>query len=165
MNAVGTFVSVGNATQSFGRLLDGVAAIAHELPQPVFVQSGSTPYHADGCEGAPFLAMSEFENRVARSTLLIMHAGAGSMITAVRAGKVPVVMPRRACHGEHVDDHQVEFARELLQAGRIVVAEEPVDLLSAVHEALARQGNTQRAGQPPAMVGMIADVLRDYANR
>ena len=165
MSAAGTFVSVGNATQSFSRLLDGVTAIARELPQPVFVQSGSTPFPADGGDGAPFLAMSEFENRVARSTLLIMHAGAGSMITAVRAGKVPVVMPRRACHGEHVDDHQVEFARELLQAGRVVIAAEPADLLAAVHEALTLQANTQRAGQPPAMVGIIADVLRGYANR
>ena len=97
--------------------------LPRDLPQPVFVQSGSTPFDAAGCEVAPFLAMSEFERRVAQSTLLIMHAGAGSVITAVRAGKVPVVMPRRARFGEHVDDHQVEFARELAAAGRIVVAE------------------------------------------
>lgn len=160
-----TFVSVGNATQPFRRLLDGVAAIARELPQPVFVQSGSTPFQAEGCAGAPFLAMGEFESHVRRSTLLITHAGAGSVITAVRAGKVPVVLPRRVRFGEHVDDHQVEFARELAAAGRIVVADEAADLLSAAREALARQDGVHRDGGGPAMVGLIADVLRRHANR
>lgn len=160
-----TFVTVGNATQPFRRLLDGVAAIARELPQPVFVQSGSTPFQAEGCEGAPFLAMGEFESHVMRSTLLITHAGAGSVITAVRAGKVPVVMPRRARFGEHVDDHQVEFARELAAAGRIVVASEAAELLPAAREALARQDGAQRDREAPAMVGLIAEVLRRHASR
>ena len=62
--AVSTFVSVGNATQPFARLLDGVAAIARELPQPVFVQSGSTPFHATAAQAAPWLAMADFESRM-----------------------------------------------------------------------------------------------------
>jgi UDP-N-acetylglucosamine transferase subunit ALG13 len=161
---VSTFVSVGNATQPFRRLLDGVTAIACDLPQPVFVQSGSTPFRAEGCDNAPFLNMSDFQSQVCRSKLLIMHAGAGSLITAVRAGKVPVVMARRARYGEHVDDHQIEFARELERDGRIVVASEPADLLSAVREALARQEDTRWTGPAPAMIGMIADVLQRYAN-
>jgi hypothetical protein len=33
-----TFVSVGNATQSFSRLLDAVIDIAPTLPQPVIFQ-------------------------------------------------------------------------------------------------------------------------------
>lgn len=151
--------------QPFRRLLDGVTAIAHDLPQPVFVQSGSTPFHAEGCDSAPFLNMSAFQSRVGLSKLLIMHAGAGSVITAVRAGKVPVVMARRVRYGEHVDDHQIEFARELDLIGRIVVAEEPADLQSAVRQALARQGDARRTQTVPAMIGMIADVLQKYANR
>jgi len=161
---VSTFVSVGNATQPFPRLLDGVAAIARDLPQPVFVQYGSTPFHADGCESAQFLEMSEFQRLVCGATLLIMHAGAGSLITAVRAGKVPVVMARRARYGEHVDDHQIEFTRELERAGRVVAANEPAELLFAVREALARQETARWAGPPPPMIGLIADVLHRYAN-
>ncbi len=160
-----TFVTVGNATQPFRRMLDAVAAIARELPQPVFVQSGSTPFQAEGCAGAPFLAMDEFASRVAESTLLITHAGAGSVITAVRAGKVPVVVPRRMRFGEHVDDHQVEFARELAATGRIVVANEAAELLPAVREALARQDGAQPDREASAMVGLIADVLRRHASR
>ena len=158
-----TFVSVGNATQPFTRLLDGIADIARELPQPVFVQSGSTPFHCEDCQSTPWLAMSDFESRVSGSELLILHAGAGSVIHAVRAGKVPVVMPRLARHGELVDDHQVEFARELERAGRIVVAGEPADLMRAVRDALLRQRNAAPTAEAPAMIGLIADVLRRYA--
>ena len=160
-----TFVSIGNAAQPFRRLLDGVTAIARDLPQPVFVQSGNTPFHAEGCESVPFLDMSEFQSRIERSMLLIMHAGAGSLITAVRAGKLPVVMARCVRYGEHVDDHQVELARELDRAGRIVVANEPAELLSAAREALTRQEGARWAAAAPAMIGMIADVLHSYANR
>ena len=80
-----TFVSVGNATQPFRRLLDSVMAIARDLPQPVFVQSGSTPFHAEGCECVPFLNISEFQSRVgsieaadhARRRRIVDHCGAG----------------------------------------------------------------------------------------
>jgi UDP-N-acetylglucosamine transferase subunit ALG13 len=162
---VSTFVSVGNATQPFARLLDGVAAIASALPQPIFVQSGSTRFQAGGCTSVPYLAMSEFERCVRRSTLSIMHAGAGSVITAVRAGRVPVVMPRRARLGEVVDDHQEEFARELGAAGRIVIAADPGDLLSAAHEALARQASVRSLSDAPRMVTMVAEALHRHAIR
>ena len=160
-----TFVSVGNTTQPFDRLLEAVTAVVRDLPQPVFVQCGSTPFHAKGCENVAFLNMSEFQSRVGQSTLVIMHAGAGSLITALRSDKVPVVMARRARYGEHVDDHQIELARELDRVGRIVVANEPADLLPSVREALARQESAHRATPAsPAMIEMIADVLHRYAN-
>ena len=159
----GTFVSVGNATQPFARLLDAVAAIAGELPQPVFVQFGSTPFRSADCDSAQWLAMADFEQRAAQAQLLILHAGAGSVIHAIRAGRLPVVMPRRARYGEHVDDHQVEFARTLAEAGRVVLALEPGDLTAAVAEAMERQNASRPSQAPPPLVAMIDEVLRECA--
>ncbi len=160
-----TFVTVGNATQPFSRLLDAVATLVADLPQPVFVQHGSTPFAAEHCTCAAFVPMDEFERRVADADLLIMHAGAGSVLTAVRAGKVPVVMSRQAAHGEHVDDHQVEFARALAGIGRIVRAAEAPDLRTAVHTALARQRDAKASHDPPAAVAIVAEALRRHASR
>lgn len=143
-----TFVSVGNATQPFPRLLDAVASVVAQLPQPVFVQYGAyDAFDCPACDAAAFVSMAEFERRVGEASLLIMHAGAGSVIHAVRAGKLPVVMPRKASLGEHVDDHQEEFARELHRLGRLVTCEEASLLLSAVHDALSLQ-NARRGPQP-----------------
>jgi len=163
---VSTFVSVGNATQPFPRLLDAVCEIADRLPQPVFIQHGSTPIGKCSCTAVAFVEMGEFERLVAKSDLLIIHAGAGSMIHAARAGRVPVVMPRRARHGELVDDHQVEFARLLARSGRIVLVEEPADLESAVATALSRQrpGGGAAAPSAMAMLQLVAATLDKYAN-
>jgi UDP-N-acetylglucosamine transferase subunit ALG13 len=162
---VSTFVTVGNARQPFARMLRAVVVIADDLPGPLFVQSGATPFHDSRFEIEPFLSIAEFERRVAQSELVITHAGAGSVITAVRAGKVPVVVPRLAVEGEHVDDHQTEFARELARAGRVVAVENVSDILAGVREARARQGKPPEAQRPSSMIGMVADVLRGYADR
>jgi UDP-N-acetylglucosamine transferase subunit ALG13 len=156
---------VGNAKQSFSRLLDEVARLAHLLPQPVVVQHGMTPFSIHDCEAIPFVGMSEFEQLVVEAELLIMHAGAGAVIHAVRAGKVPVLMPRRAKYGEHVDDHQVEFAKALEAAGRVVLAHEPIQLGDAVRRALEMQHESTEATNPPLMVRLIDETLIGYTRR
>jgi len=91
-----TFVTVGNATQPFDRLLRAVKTITPRLPRPVLVQRGvSTVTHPDW-EIHAFLPMDRFEREVAAARVLIMHAGAGSAIHALRTGRKPILMPRRA---------------------------------------------------------------------
>ncbi|MHB1233709.1 MAG: glycosyltransferase [Burkholderiales bacterium] len=160
-----TFVSLGNAHQPFARLLEAVARLAPALPQPVVVQHGYTPFQGEGCEMMPFADMARFEQEVERAELLILHAGAGSVIHALRAGKVPVVAPRLARHGEHVNDHQLEFARELAKAGRIVILEDMSQLAQVVTEARARQQVAQEKPPAPAMLRLIAEELAACAAR
>ncbi|GAB4174045.1 MAG: hypothetical protein OHK0018_16690 [Erythrobacter tepidarius] len=158
-----TFVTVGNAHQPFQRLLDAVAAVAPQLPQPVIVQYGHGQFPASGCDARTFIPMDEFERLVMRSELLICHAGAGSILHALRAGKVPVIMPRRAVLGEHVDDHQMENAEALARAGRAVVIHEASQLLAAVEQALAMQHARQAAAREPELVRLVGETLRRYA--
>jgi UDP-N-acetylglucosamine transferase subunit ALG13 len=164
-----TFVSVGNALQPFTRLLDAVSRIAPQLPQPVIVQSGHTPLVEHAFQSVPFIGMDEFVRNIREAELLILHAGAGSIIYTIEAGKVPVVMPRRAAFGEHVNDHQVELARALAEVGKVVMAEGPEDLALAVGEAIARQRSAQvqdtRGHPPPMLVPIIQGVLSEYADR
>ncbi len=162
-----TFVSVGNAKQPFRRLLDAVAHLVPNLPQPVIVQHGHTPFVSAACQVTAFMGMEEFARHIKTAELLILHAGAGSVIHAIEAGKRPVIMPRRADLGEHVNDHQIEFARALAEAGKVVVAGSPEYLGEAIAEVL-RQGK-----QPGAMataerselrmVNLVRAALADYA--
>lgn len=165
-----TFVSVGNALQPFSRLLEGVSRFAVQLPQPVIVQHGHTPFSYRGCQAIPFLSMEEFLQSVQNAELLILHAGAGSIIHAVEARRFPVVMPRRAAQGEHVNDHQVELAQALAKHGKVVLADEPGDLMRAVQEALARQRQMPKPDKGKdaniifPMASAVEVVLRDYAD-
>lgn len=155
------FVSVGNAKQGFARLLDMVRSIAAELPGPIFIQHGHTPWpDCPPIQASAFLSMDEFALRVQQAEVVILHAGAGSVIHAVRAGKVPVLLARRQDLGEHVDDHQAEFARELAQSGKAMLVNDNTPLSDAVR--LAQKLQNERGVRPstPPLVAMVADRLR-----
>jgi len=160
---VSTFVSIGNALQPFGRLLDEVARLANAglLPQPVVVQHGHTPFSSQACSGVAFLELRRFEAEVERARLCIIHAGAGSVLYALRAGKVPVIMPRDPAHGEIIDDHQQELAGMLDKASLAVIAKEPSELESAVRRAEAMQAERRdgASAAEPRLVGLVRDTL------
>ena len=156
-----TFVSVGNARQPFNRLIQAVVAAGSQLPSPIFIQFGSADIdRLGGCDGAAFLGMEEFSRRVSEAELCVFHAGAGSVIHAVRAGKCPVIMARRKEFGEHIDNHQVEFATELSNTGKVICCVDPDSLVQIAGEALARQSRTARTSASPEMVHLIENVFR-----
>ena len=161
--AVSTFVSVGNATQPFPRLLDAVANMAAELPQPVTVQYGNSAFSCTACRSVDFVAMDSFMKHMQEADLLILHAGAGAIISAMQVGKVPVVVPRKAEYGEHIDNHQLEFARSLAATNRVVVVEDLSRLLAAVEEARLLQARRPPRVGAPALVSTIEQVLAGYA--
>jgi len=152
-----TFVTVGNATQPFDRLLDAVALSMGVLPKPVVVQRGVSRVCHPEWETHDFLDMEAFGQLVRGCTLLIMHAGAGSVIHALTAGRRPVIMPRRAHWGEHVDDHQLEFAEALEGTGQVVVARGTDELPRAI--ALARQGVVPTHGETETLLVAHVDQL------
>jgi UDP-N-acetylglucosamine transferase subunit ALG13 len=54
-----------------------------------------------------------------------------------RAGAKPIVVPRRRALGEHVDDHQVLFARRAARAGDVDLVESEEQLTSILDAALS----------------------------
>ena len=48
------------------------------------------------------------------------HAGVGSILTCLRLGRTPLVVPRQSRFGEHVDDHQVELTRALANDRKVI---------------------------------------------
>jgi UDP-N-acetylglucosamine--N-acetylmuramyl-(pentapeptide) pyrophosphoryl-undecaprenol N-acetylglucosamine transferase len=110
-------VSLGTHEQPFPRALDLVEPLARN-GMDLVVQHGSTPprpqlQHVSWKEFIPFAELAEL---MGSADSVICHAGVGTIITAIKAGHVPVVIPRRAAHCEHVDDHQLDIARKF--AGR-----------------------------------------------
>lgn len=159
----GTFVSVGNATQPFTRLLETVAKLAKELPQPVIVQYGSNKFTSPACRSVAFLDMESFMTHMRESDLLILHAGAGAIINAIQAGRVPVVVPRKTRYGEIVDDHQLEFARVLATTGKVIVVEDVARLAGAVYEACTHHARQKSSMEVPPLVSRVSAVLSKYA--
>lgn len=89
----------------------------------------------------------ELRDAMERADVVIAHAGTGIALSAMEAGKCPVLVPRRASRGEHVDDHQLQTARRLASSGLAITAE--VDELT--WDDVLRAARTQvlpRADQP-----------------
>jgi UDP-N-acetylglucosamine--N-acetylmuramyl-(pentapeptide) pyrophosphoryl-undecaprenol N-acetylglucosamine transferase len=74
--------------------------------------------------------LAELRQAMREADVVISHAGVGSALAAMQAGHRAVYVPRRRTHGEHVDDHQVEMAREL-EGRNLVVAREAADITLA----------------------------------
>jgi UDP-N-acetylglucosamine transferase subunit ALG13 len=115
----GTFVSLGTHDVPFDRLLAMVddAVEAGLLPQPIATQSGPSTYNARNFTLTPWLSRDEFANAIANSHYVIGHAGAALTSSALRAGRKPLLLPRRGSLDEHVDDHQMQLANKLAELG------------------------------------------------
>lgn len=155
------FVTVGNCNQGFGRLLGAVERLAAQglIADEILVQAGNTSdFRAVHCKAVSFLPLAEFEQRLREARIIVSHAGCGTLIQVFRAGKVPVVMPRRKRYGEHVDDNQVELVEVLAAEGRVIPAYEPEDLPAAIAEA-GRRGAQPAPPPPLRMIEMVSQAI------
>jgi UDP-N-acetylglucosamine transferase subunit ALG13 len=138
------FASVGNATQPFDRFLRMVDEAAARVKLPALVQTGAGAYRPRHADTVGFVGREEFDRLCLAADHVITHAGVGSVMTAVRLGKVPIVVPRRRDLGEVVNDHQFELAAELSKMGWCRVAggiDDLVACLVAPPPAVPRNGH------------------------
>lgn len=139
-------VTIGLNPYPFRRLLERLVDL---LPSDASVlwQTGSTDVEGLPIDASPVLQEHELSAAVAEADVVVAHAGTGSALQALEAGKIPVLVPRRAAYGEQVDEHQPPLARELASRGLAVGAEVEELTLDVLHEA-ARQ-SARRRELPP----------------
>jgi len=141
------FVTVGNAPGRFDRLL---ALVDEVLADPGFAdvtgvcQHGTAETRPRSLQCVAVLSRAEFEEELRRADVVITHAGVGSLSAAIRAGHRPIVMPRRVAHHEHVNDHQLEIARELRERHLISVIDDTESLRTLLATTRRDDAHTER---------------------
>jgi UDP-N-acetylglucosamine transferase subunit ALG13 len=116
------FVTVGT-DQPFDRMLRVIDSWAREnLRKDVFAQIGKGAWEPEYIDFAEFLEPSEFQRRLKDATLVISHAGMGTILTALLNGKTILVMPKLALLGEHRNEHQSATVRKMMNLGNVNVA-------------------------------------------
>lgn len=140
-------VMLGSGVHSFRRLVDRLVDI---LPRDVEVlwQTGSTPVADLGLTARPLLPADELERAVARADVVISHAGCGSALLALNAGKHPILVPREPTSGELVDGHQIQLAK-FLEGRSLALHRSPENLTAADIAATAALAVTWRRTTPP----------------
>ncbi|MBI4021196.1 MAG: beta-1,4-galactosyltransferase [Candidatus Aenigmarchaeota archaeon] len=111
------FVSVGTDTHDFSRLLRRMDEVART--KEVVMQIGHSHYRPRHARWFAFETNAAIDRLYSRADVIVTHAGAGSIISALVYGKVPLVVPRLQRFGEHVNDHQLDVARFLDRKGMV----------------------------------------------
>jgi beta-1,4-N-acetylglucosaminyltransferase len=107
------FVTVGTSPKPFMRLIREMDTLAGWIDEEVIIQKGSTAYpliHATGCA---WMNDATFETHILSARTIVSHAGAGTIIIALKHRKPLVLVPRSENWAESFDDHQYELAHAL----------------------------------------------------
>lgn len=63
---------------------------------------------------------------------ILTSGGPASFIMPLQIGKTPIVVPRQHQYNEHVNDHQVEFARNVAQRMGTIIPVEDINTLGDI---------------------------------
>ena len=150
-------VTLGTAGEfPFRRLLDALVpllgddgALERETSDAVETiwQTGSTPTDGLDITARSWISPAELGAAMTRGDVVVSHAGTGSALAALRAGRCPVLVPRESARGEIGDDHQEQVAREL--EGRGLALCRRVDELTVDDLRLAASRRIDQATDPP----------------
>lgn len=125
------FVTVGTHEQPFNRLVEEVDRLkgAGEIDDEVIIQRGYSTYEPKYCKSYDLIPWEEMQKYNREARIVITHGGPASFLDVLALGKVPIVVPRQAQFNEHVNDHQLEFCREVAKRlNNIIVVENILDL-------------------------------------
>jgi UDP-N-acetylglucosamine transferase subunit ALG13 len=153
------FVTVGTDHHPFDRLIswvDGWLAVGDRRRARCVVQCG-TSRPPSVAEWTDYLAFEELQSMIGRAAAVVTHGGPATIMECRRQGIIPLVVPREARLGEHVDDHQTRFAWRVAEQGGIRLVADRGTLWRLLDEGLA-DGGAFRG--PPGVIRVQETVER-----
>jgi UDP-N-acetylglucosamine transferase subunit ALG13 len=141
----------------FDRLLRAVDDWAGQrATDTIFAQIGPSSYEPKHMEFRKFVRPDEFREKVEAATLVVAHAGMGSIITALEYGKQIIVMPRLSSLGEHRNDHQLATAKRLSEQGLVEMALDENELRNKLDLGRQSQGGERLGSEgSPALMSAL----------
>lgn len=125
------FVTVGTHEQPFDRLIKKVDELKKNgvIQEEVIIQTGFSKYEPQYCQWSKLIPYQQMIKNVEDARIVITHGGPASFIMPLQVGKIPIVVPRQYQFNEHVNDHQVEFARNVASRMKNIILVEEIEAL------------------------------------
>lgn len=133
------FVTVGTHEQPFNRLVKAIDELKRDgvITEDIIMQTGFSTYEPKYCQWSKLIPYQQMIKNVEDARIVITHGGPASFIMPLQIGKTPIVVPRQHRFDEHVNDHQVEFARNVAERmGTIILVED----ISKLGEVIKKYG-------------------------
>lgn len=122
---------------------------------------GSMGYVPKNMEWERFLGADEWDQKFSAAQVVVSHAGMGTIISALMAGKPSVIMPRQAAYQEHRNDHQIATAKRFGGRSGVHVAIDELELPRVVEAAMHQPAvDTQPLGRYADP--MLIEVIRGF---
>ena len=110
------FVTVGTHEQGFNRLIEEIDNLKENkiIKEEVIIQKGYTDYEPKYCESYKLIDYKKLQIYLQEARIIITHGGPASFMAPLSIGKIPIVVPRQKQFEEHVNDHQVDFVKQVV---------------------------------------------------
>jgi UDP-N-acetylglucosamine transferase subunit ALG13 len=156
------FVTVG-LQEPFDRLIRGVDVWASQRGRSdVFAQIGNAKYVPRHMRFTDFVDPLEFQGLLYEASLVVAHAGIGSILSALELGRPIVVMPRLARLREQRNDHQSATAKRFEGQGLATVAYDEQALGEKLDYALKLENPARLSNNAsPELIAAIRSFLAD----
>ena len=160
------FVTVGTDHHRFDRLVgwaDRWAADRQDVRCIVQYGTSGAPEHA---EGFAYLAKPDLQVAMREAVAVVCHGGPATIAEARQMGHIPIIVPRRAGHDEHVDDHQYRFSLHVSEEKWGVVAGDEAELRELLDHAIANPAalvvdrDTSRADSAVNRFASLVEAMR-----
>lgn len=128
------FVTVGTHEQPFDRLIKKIDELIknEDINNDVFIQTGYSTYEPKNCKWSKFLDFNEMNHYMNKAETVICHGGPATFMQALSLKKRTIVVPRQKKFNEHVNDHQLIFARQVKEKGYPIELVTNIDDLSSI---------------------------------
>jgi len=112
-------VTVGTEKFQFDRLMVWISILRKQnwFKEKIIVQYGNSMYCPEGIEAHKLLPAEAFQKLAMSANLVIGHCGEGTLLLAEKIKAPYILVPRMADLKEHVDNHQLELASQLVNTG------------------------------------------------
>lgn len=128
------FITVGTHEQGMERVLIEIDKLIEEgtINEEVFAQIGYSNYNPKNYKYKKMIGYDDMDLYVRSARIVITHGGPGSIFHPLRYKKIPIVIPRDPKFNEHVDNHQILFARRLEISKKVIAVYDICNLKNVI---------------------------------
>ena len=158
------FLTIGT-TEPFDRLVSAMDNIAAALPHvSIMAQISDSYFKIKNMQTVGFIPPAEYYKLFDQASLVISHAGMGTILSALQRKKRIIVMPRRLSLGEANSDHQFGTANKLAALNYVEVANDQDQLYHLISQSLNENRTPETSIGSFASQGLI-NSLKDFINQ
>ncbi len=129
-------VSVGTDHHRFDRLVRWTDDYARQRRHRSFLVQRGTSNEPAEVDSRELIPHDEIRSLFAAATAVVCHGGPSTVMDARAAGRLPIVVPRNPELDEHVDGHQIRFARHLEAESMAIVVWSESEFFAAIDRAI-----------------------------